>query len=290
MSQLRKVATLKRALFAALLALPGRAYAEEPGAADPKAQCAAAFEAGQRFEQKGQYLEASEQLKSCANPSCGAILFRECGKLYRDLEEATPTVVFSARDMQSRSDRVDVRVALDGQPLLEQIDGRPVPMNPGSHRLVFTLEGREPVEQSIVVRAGDKFRQVPVVFEARPEPAATRPTPAPAALKPAVKSHSIPVASYVLAGVSVVALGTFAGARIVGAKDYNDLDRRCAPNCLQSDIDHVKREYLVSNVALAVSGAALAGAVVIYVAAGPSSTLQVNSEVGGATTRFTTTF
>jgi hypothetical protein len=259
-----------------------------------KAVCVQAFEQGQRLQKDTKYLAANQEFLKCAKPTCGDILFRECSKMYGDLQDAIPTVVFSARDAQSNSERTAVVITMDGAEILQQIDGRPMTVDPGSHHFTFTIPDRPPVEQDVVVRAGDKFRQIAVVFEA---PHSEQPAPAPvsAPLVPAEESRgrSVPSATYVLGGFGLAALGVFGAFRLMGSSDYDTLDKRCSPNCSQSDVDKVRQKYTISNIAAGVGGAALAGALVVYLAAPSakhSTALSFAPSPGGVSTRFVTHF
>ena len=80
----------------------------KPGAAAPtseKAACAQTFVQAQRLPMDTKYLEANREFLKCASPICGDILFRECSKLYTELQDAIPTLVFSVRDAQSNAER-----------------------------------------------------------------------------------------------------------------------------------------------------------------------------------------
>ncbi len=292
-------------LCPALLALsasalvPSLAAAQEaqPAPADPKVVCSQAFEQAQRQRNESHYVAANQEVLKCANPACGEALFQECTKLYTELQGAIPSVVFAARD-KNGNELSDVRVTIDGQPFTEQLDGKPVQLDPGSHTFGFTAQDYPPIERVAVIRAGERFRPVSVVFE-RPEvatPKAPEPVTAPAAapLPAEPGARKVPIATYVLGGVGVVAVGGFVGFRLVGSSDYDQLERDCAPNCPDSDVNRVKRSYLISNVALGVGAAAFVGAVAVYLAApresAPTTALQVAPTDGGMAARPTTRF
>jgi hypothetical protein len=269
--------------------------AEQP--MDEKAVCAQAFEQAQRFQRDTKYLAANQELLKCANPTCGDVLFHECSKMYSELQAAIPTVVFSARDAQSNMERTDVSVSMDGQEILQQIDGRPLSVDPGSHHFTFKSAGRDPVEQEHVIRAGEKFRQITAVFEAPApqQPASEPPVSEPGPSAPPADSggRGVPAATYVLGGVGLVAFGAFGAFRLIGASDYNDLDETCGTDCDPADVDGVRQKYLISNIAAGVGAAALAGALVVYLAAPSESTrtaLHVTPNPGGVSARVITRF
>jgi hypothetical protein len=232
--------------------------ANEP--ASNKVVCEQAFEQAQGLQRDSKYLAANREVLKCANPTCGEVIFSECSKMYQDLQAAIPTLVFSARDAQTNTDRSDVIVSMDGQEIARRLEGKPVPIDPGSHRFKFSILGRNPVEQTLVIVAGEKFRQTSVVFEA------TAPSAGGSEPVSANRGRSIPTASYVLGGVGLAGLGAFGVLRLLASSDYNSTEERCSPACPQSDLDRIKTKYAISNVAAGVGGAALAGALVVYFA------------------------
>lgn len=259
--------------FSLALALQaGSAAAEDSPSRqhNEKLMCSQSFELAQRLRNDSRYLEANQELLKCSNPSCGDALFQECSKLYAEVQTAIPSVIFQARDSTSDRDLIDVTVTLDGRVLAEQLDGKPVLVDPGNHTFTFSAPNAPPVQKDIVIRAGEKLRQVVVDLDldSKNEPAVpsdSKPTPVPAH-QPSHESRSrhVPAASYVLGTVGVIGLGTFVALRVVGAGDYHSLETNCSPNCAQSQVDGVKQKYLFSNVALGVGAAALAAAIVVY--------------------------
>lgn len=293
-----------RAKFAALLSLSvvvlaKPSLAQEPAAQDPKAVCAQSFEQAQRHRNESHYVAANQEVLKCANPACGEALFQECTKLYTELQGAIPSVVFGARD-RNGNELTDVRVSVDGQPFAEQLDGKPVQLDPGSHTFLFSSSDYPPVERQAVIRAGERFRPVVVTLDkpeaapvAAPQPASTgaQTTPPPPENS---GPRTIPITSYVLGGVGIAAVGVGVWMRVQGKADYDELKDNCAPTCPNSDVDTVKREYLISNVAFGVGAAALIGAVATYFALPRSSSAETAFTVaptrGGGFAQFTKSF
>ena len=297
-SQLRFAAPRLSALaFFLGLAVSGtsRHAAAEPANASEqeKAVCAQSFEQAQRLRNDSQYLAANQELLKCANPKCGDALFQECSKLYGELQAAIPSVVFEAR--ADGQELVDVAVTLGDQALTQQLDGKPVLIDPGSHTFKFEATGMTPVEKTVIVRAGEKYRQIAVVFESKnPKPAVTTPVLAPP-VQPVSHARHVPIGSYVLGGVGVLALGGFAVFRAIGSSDYDSLQSSCSPNCSQSEVDKVKQKYLISNVALGVGAAAFVGALVLYMAqpqesSGAETAFMVSPTYNGVMARAVTRF
>lgn len=286
-----------------LLALPRLAPAASGPEAKPgdaaeggavKQQCSDAFEHAQRLRNESHYVAANQEILKCANAGCGEVLFEECSKIYGELQNALPSVVFGARDDEG-NELTNVQVTLNGQPFIEQLDGKPLPMDPGSQTFVFSAPGFLPAERVTVIRAGEHFRQVTVELE--PKPSATNAKAAkgspPAANLPP-RARSLPVASYVLGGVGVLAMGSFVAFRLLGSAQYDQLERDCKPDCSTSQSDAVRQKYLISNVSLGLGSAALVGAVTVYLATPKASqattAVQLVPSYDGVAARLTTRF
>lgn len=276
---------------------PGAAPKSDPtGAAagagqspeDAKLACIASFEEAQRERNAGHYLASRAALIQCSEPQCGDVLASECTRMYADVESATPSVVFSARDAARNADRSDVAVTMNGKPLLERLDGKPLPVDPGQYELVFSAPGVQPVKLPVVIRTGEKYRVINVVFPA-PEtpPSSLRPQPAAAAVTAPEGSAEVPALSYVFGGLGVAGVGAFVALRMIGASDFDAMKKDCAPGCLDGDVDNLKLKYTLSNVALGVGVASLGAAIVIYAVApnepeDPSGTLALVPTADGS--------
>jgi hypothetical protein len=269
-----------------------------PSTSLSKADCAQAFEEAQRLRNASRYLNASREALQCANPSCGAVLSEECGKIYSELQDVTPSVVFAARDGAGREVASASAEIDDGASALS-LDGKPIPIDPGSHTFRFSADGFAPQSQSLVIRAGEKLRPITVVLQPVSNNAIASPTPAPSSAAPPHRDTpraSVPLGVYVLGGVAAIGVGGFAGFRWSGSRDFDELARTCKPDCSSSSVDAVRQKYLLSTISLAVGGAAAIAAVTWYVAAKPSSAannsarVQVWSSADGVSARLITPF
>jgi hypothetical protein len=248
-------------------AAPG-APAASQSPEDAKLACIASFEEAQRERNAGHYLASRAALIQCSEPQCGDVLASECTRMYADVESATPSVVFSAHDAARNADRSDVAVTMNGKPLLERLDGKPLPVDPGQYELVFSAPGVASVKLPVVIRTGEKYRVINVVFPAPETPASTlRPTPAAVQVTTPEGSPEVPVLSYVLGGVGVAGIGAFVALRLIGSSDFDKMKGDCAPGCEEADVDNLKLKYLLSNVALGVGVASLGTAIVLYAVA-----------------------
>lgn len=253
----------------------GWAVAQAPGDAAPpsdeKVECIAAFEQAQVKRATSHLIEAQKHLLDCSRPTCGNALMTECTQMYTEVERALPSVVLSARVEGSHVDLSAVEVLIDGRPFAVSLDGRPIPVNPGEYELTFNAPGYPALRRRVVIGTGDKYRQVSVVIPA-PQPALPEAVVVPSAPAPRDPT-GVPVMSYVLGGVGVAGLGTFAVLRIIANGDFDTLKEGCASQgCPSSDISTLRQKYLFSHIALGTGVAAAAGAVLWYVIDGSQST------------------
>jgi hypothetical protein len=227
--------------------------------ADETDACLAASDSGQKERDSGHLIEAEKQFLFCSRDVCPRVVRNDCGKWASDVQGRTPTLVFAARDNKG-TDLAEVGVEVDGAAAASKLDGRAVPMNPGEHHLRFTHEGSAPIEQTVLVREGEKGRTIAVEFAA---PGAAEEAATPSAAKPGP-----PIAAYVLGGVGALSLGSFAYFGISGASDASSLRSSCAPNCSDSSVSDVRRKLLIADVSLGVGVVSLAVAGYLLLTAG----------------------
>lgn len=266
-------------LASLLTAKPSQA--EPPDARQVKLACAKSFEQTQRLRNDSHYLSAAEEAMKCARQNCGEALFDECTKIYSELQTATPSVVLSAR-APNGDELTKVSVSVDGKPALDELDGKPMRLDPGNHTFSFSSAEHGSIEHEYLIRAGEQFRAIVVDFApektghgagdanaSEREPNPTGPAP----------SRRPPLASYVLGGVSVVGLGAFIGFRIAGSHEFDARASDCKPTCSSSQVESIRQKYVLSDIALGVSAAAAAAAVTIYLVApaepAPRAALQL---------------
>lgn len=140
-------------------------------AANPtKAQCIAANEKADTQRKNGQLRAARASLLVCANPACPKIVRDDCNKNIPDIESAIPTVTFTAKN--GADDTSDVAIAMDGEAIAKQADGKPINVDPGEHQFVFTTSGFPPRMEKVVIREGEKNRHIEIQFGDAPKPEA----------------------------------------------------------------------------------------------------------------------
>ena len=130
-----------------------------------EAACFAASEKEITLRKQQKLREAVAELVICAAPACPAEVRTECGRRIVELNAALPTLVLVATDAGG-NDVIAVTVTVDGAPFASTLDGRALPIDPGSHVLRFEAPGKAPVEKTIVAREGEKDRHISVVLAA----------------------------------------------------------------------------------------------------------------------------
>jgi hypothetical protein len=244
---------------------------------DVKSACIDAFEQAQLERQSSHLVSAQKHLLACSQQGCGPSLMAECTHMYSEIDRALPSVVLSAHDEARDVDLTNVAVQLNGQPFSPSFDGTPIPIDPGEHEFVFVAAGHAPITRRVVIRTGDKYRLISIIFPAPQVAAPRRPAvepkgPVSTGGTRAEPSHEVSLMPWVLGGVGVAGLGTAVTLRIVAGNDFDAMKQGCAARgCPESDIDTLQKKYLVSNVALGVGGAALAGAALWYLLDTPST-------------------
>ena len=256
--------------FALLLAAP-------PASAEPT--CITAYEQTQTLRKDGKPLASKAQAALCSRDSCPALLTKDCTKWLAELDAIIPTVVLDPRTPAGVL-RTDVRVKLDGAPLNEKIDGKPLQIEPGAHTFVFEADGAAPVERALVLKEGEKNKKVTVSLAAPVLEAG-----APGAGRP------VPIGVWLFGGAAVVALATSAVFAIDGLGKKSDLDQ-CKPRCAASDVDAMSSSFTLADVALGAGVMAGAAAVYLFLTrpSAEASTPPVSAASGGSARSRTTPF
>jgi len=188
------------------------------------------------------------------------LLHKDCSRWLTEVEGLVPSIVLAAHDPGGR-DLLDVSVALDGQPLVSRLDGRPLDVNPGDHVVRFESAGYEASEQRVLFREGEKARSLSVTMT----PVAPR---APDAVlvspdrSPGETARPVPTATWILGGVSVVA---FATAGTTGLLNLSTWNRCHTGGCSPSDKSYSDTLNVVGDVALAVGGVSLLAAAYFFI-------------------------
>lgn len=246
-----------------------------PAAWGDDATCINAIEQGLTLRQNGRLHEALKVLAACSDPTCPAELRAECAQRIDAIGLAMPTIVFAAKD-GAGNDLYDVRVKMDGAPLLASLDGRPVSVDPGEHDFVFETSGQPPVEKKLVLREGERNRSESVVLgpppaptPAAPAPPAAVPLPPPTATSFWSTSKSLAIVSGVV-GVVGLGLGAMWGGYAISAQNMQNAcgsSAFCSHAQAVEDYDTAQRNATASTIALSLGGALVAAGVVLWITA-----------------------
>jgi hypothetical protein len=228
------------------LATTAQAGAEE---LDEKQACVAAADEGQQLRDEGKYRRAQEAFMRCARPSCPEVVARDCSEWLLDLGRRAATVVITAKDDRG-NDLADVKVTVDGEPLMERLDGKPMAVDPGEHLFVYEASAFPAVEQRILITAGQKNRMLAVRFERE------------GASFPAGESRvvtangkpSIPLPTWIFGGTAIAAFASATYFGLSGISQRSDAlgSGGCAPNCPSSEKSSVRTKFLVADISLGV--------------------------------------
>ena len=231
--------------FAGTLSLGMAAHAQT--APDVKV-CIAAHADGQVLRTQKQLIAARERFLACAVRDCPELVRKDCTQFLAEVTASTPTLVLAAVASGDR-DLTQVSVDLDGKPLAPRLDGSAIPIDPGEHELTFRAADGRVRQYRIVARESEKGRRVVAEFTADggDAPGDARP------------SAVVPPLAYVLGGVGVAALGSFAYFGLRGRSTED-----CAPECSRSEVDRMRSQYLAADISLGVAVVSLGAATYVF--------------------------
>lgn len=213
------------------------------------ASCIAAAEHAQPLRASGRLLEARTELITCAAEGCPGTVRGDCVTWLTEVGKEIPTIVVQAKNGRGE-DIADVRVLVDGTLLKPTLDGLPIPLNPGSRRVRLESAGREPVEQTVILRQGER-RALSMIM---PGPGETSASPvastATSAEAPNGLSRSIPTISWVLGGAAVVLAGTGVTLWAIGKGEKTDLEDGCGKtsSCAHDDVVASRTKLIAGDV------------------------------------------
>jgi hypothetical protein len=202
--------------------------------------CIAAFEEGQVLRDQLHLRAARERFLQCARDACAIPVRKDCAENLDLVTRDLPTLAVGARDEEGR-DLPDVRVSLDGEPVLVDPSGRSTPCDPGPHAVRFELAGFPAVTVHILLRMGERNRPVVVTLHPATSPVVADRTDGRRATW-----------GYALAGVGLAGLGTFTLFAIDGKAEKNHLLGTCAPACTEAQVSDLKTMYITADVSLAI--------------------------------------
>jgi hypothetical protein len=245
---------------------------------DDKAACLDAASKGQRLRDVHKLVEAREQFRVCAAAQCPAVVQSDCANWLADVEKALPSVVLVAKN-GSGVDLVDVKVSVDGQPLVSKLDGQAVSMNAGPHMFHFEGADGTSVDQRMLVKEGEGNQAVAVVLGAAP--AAQPPSPGAASTSDFGGSSSPwKTVGWVLGGAGGVGLGVGAVFGVIAMGDKNAAHCNANNVCDPGTVSGIKSGALISDLGWIAGGVLLASgaALVLFAPSGrrePTASVRV---------------
>lgn len=238
------------ALALALLTLTPTARADRDA-------CLQAHEQGQLLRLRNRISEARAQLASCADPSCPKLLRDDCQILLAELDAQRAAVVFVVVD-RAGSELSDVRVFADDTLVTEVVDGRAVPLDPGTYRLRFEVPGYGPIHQTVTIRGGERSKMVRAQLEHRVGASETERERG---------TRRGPVIAYALGGAALAVLASGVGLGVAGKRELDRLEGSCGSDrdCGSADTERGRRLYLAADVAFGVGGALAVAATSLFI-------------------------
>jgi hypothetical protein len=267
-----------------------------PALADvSKQQCIDANTLGQNDRREGKLAAAKEQLRTCADSSCPALVRDDCTKRLDELDRAQPTVAFGVKDA-SGADLTAVRVSMDGRVLADRLDGTALPVDIGPHVFTFEIAGRPPITRNLVMTEGEKGRRERIVIdEAQPQAGASPlGTAAPASVPASAPIQTEPrsagggmgaqkVLGLVAGGVGAVGIGLGSVFGVMTVSQKNQQQSACASLASCTSAGHAEAlndhssamsDATISTVAFVAGGVLLAGGALLFFTGGHSSEQQ----------------
>ena len=235
----------------------------------------ASFDCGQRAQSDRALRRALSELIVCSQESCPAVLRADCAGVLAEVRSALPSVVFAADD-GSGHELTDVKVYAAGELLASKLDGRAVPIDPGTFDLRFERVGQPAVVISQMIREGEKSRVIRVSLGTPGTAVASGAASSPSAdygadVVPGKRSAAGWVLPGSLAAVGLAGLGVALYTRLGFDSRVDELRGSCAPECSQAQRNDLSGMVVTSNVALGVGIGSLALSVVTWFLMAPSS-------------------
>jgi hypothetical protein len=241
-------------VVACAAALVAASFSREVRGKEPN-PCLTAPVEGQQLQKAGKLIEARDRYATCSLNTCPAEVVEDCMRWVRLVDDALPSLVTAARDAGGR-DLADVRVSVDGKPPAD-VSPRAIRLDPGPHRFVFQRAGSADVAQDVIVREGEKNRQVVATFGVPPS-AETPAAPPP----PRSTERPVPMSAWLVGGVGAVALVGFATFATLGVMDR--ATNHCDTGCPADQKSAVDTKFVIADVSLGVGVVALAVAAWLY--------------------------
>jgi hypothetical protein len=242
-------------------------------------ECISANESAIKLRAENKLLQARDQALVCAASSCPGAIRSVCQQRIASLNVALPSIVFQAKD-GGGNDLTAVTVTIDGQPLVDHLDGTAIAVDPGDHTFSFAVSGQPKISKRLVVYEGEKGRQEPILIgKTLPLTGGTSlGAGASLAVAPSGRLGAQRTLGLTLGGVGVagIGLGSVFGALTFAAWSRTKSDCGGNPSLCPSsqrtaataDRSSAETDGTISTIAFIAGGVLVAGGVTLFLTSG----------------------
>jgi hypothetical protein len=283
-----------RVLLPAVVAAAVTSASVPARAADPTTpECLAASDQAISLRNQHKLRATRAQLLVCAASTCPGEVRNDCAKIIAEINAALPSIVFEAKD-PAGNDLSAVKVTMDGQPLVQRLDGTSSVIDPGEHAFTFETAGQPTVEKSFIIREAEKDRHERIQFGT---PIATPETKSGTTTIVVADSGNAGqrTAGFIVGGVGIA--GLIAGGAVLGLafsqKSSSTTKNNSAPNCMvgvncpgDSDYNASQQDATIAYIVGGVGAAALVTGVVLLVTSGSGKSPGQDAPKPSAMVRF----
>jgi hypothetical protein len=168
-----------------------------------------------------------------------------------------------------------LEIRQDGVVLAGAVWGAAIPVDPGVHTIEASAPGKSGWRTTVMIepRGDRKSVLVPLLGDEPGERSPSLIAGAAPSGEPSSRGGVRRAIGFVVGGIGVVALGSFAYFAASGSSEYRDLQRSCGPRCDSQEVDPVRAKLLAADISLAVGVAALGSAafLIFWRGSAPSS-------------------
>lgn len=209
-----------------------------------KQTCVDAATRAQIQRDDGKLRSAVEAFKVCSASSCPLAVKKSCAEWLEETQRKIPSVTIRSEDKGATGLTIDGSDApLDAPQLLD----------PGRHTVRVDYDGnRKPFQRDIALQPSEMKT---ILARAPVDPP----------LPPPTVSRPIPVPVFVLGGVFVLGVASWATFGLMAKSDTDRLEAECAPACKEQDRDSAYTKALVADISLGVGVLAAAGAAYFFI-------------------------
>jgi hypothetical protein len=229
-------------------------------------ECVTSHAEAQALRNRGALLEARQQLLRCARRECPKLIADDCATWVPAIDDSLSSVVFAV-STEDGHDLVEVEVSADGKPLTHRTEGRALPIDPGLYHLRFSAPGYQPTEVLVSFRQSEKNRIVRVHMAPLPaaaESAEQASAPTAASAEAVEYARPVPVATWVMAGTTVVGAGMFALFGLNGLAKEHKVERLTMNDSCGELCSAGRRDYVLADIGLALAVSSAVGALTCY--------------------------